>query len=138
MFNDLFLLFPDQTEDSSSSKTPLFQMVGDGDSTLDIIIPLVFLFSNEGAFLTTALEEFHNVDVLLLPKERELGKGTQKNTKITNKHWINQLNRYRTRTVMLNVLKIIKINARNKHLDICTTELERQTVHKYKDGMILP
>ena len=50
-------------------------MVGDGDSTDDIAMPLVFLFSREGAILTAALEEHHNVDVLLLPKERQLGQG---------------------------------------------------------------
>lgn len=50
-------------------------MVGDGDSTEDITLPLVFLFSHEGAVLTAALEEHHNVDVLLLPKERQLGHG---------------------------------------------------------------
>lgn len=50
-------------------------MVGDGDSTEDITLPLVFLFSREGAVLTAALEEHHNVDVLLLPKERQLGHG---------------------------------------------------------------
>lgn len=53
-------------------------MVGDGDSTEDITIPLVFLFSQEGAVLTGALEEYHNVDVLLLPKERQLGHGENK------------------------------------------------------------
>lgn len=50
-------------------------MVGDGDSTEDLSLPLVFLFSREGAMLTAALEEHHNVDVLLLPKERQLGHG---------------------------------------------------------------
>lgn len=50
-------------------------MVGDGDSTEDITLPLVFLFSREGAVLTSALEEHRNVDVLLLPKERQLGHG---------------------------------------------------------------
>lgn len=49
-------------------------MVGDGDSTDDISLPLVFLFSHEGAVLTAALEEHRNVDVLLLPKERQLGR----------------------------------------------------------------
>lgn len=53
-------------------------MVGDGDSTEDISLPLVFLFSHEGAVLTAALEEHHNVDVLLLPKERQLGHGEDK------------------------------------------------------------
>ncbi|XP_030624232.1 ER degradation-enhancing alpha-mannosidase-like protein 3 [Chanos chanos] len=68
------VIFIDHREGSSSEETPLFQMVGDGGSTEGITIPLVFLFSHEGAVLTAALEEHHNVDVLLLPKERELGK----------------------------------------------------------------
>ncbi|XP_068561959.1 ER degradation-enhancing alpha-mannosidase-like protein 3 [Cebidichthys violaceus] len=67
------VIFIDHREGSNSEDTPLFQMVGDGDSTEDIALPLVFLFSQEGAVLTAALEEHHNVDVLLLPKERQLG-----------------------------------------------------------------
>ncbi|KAM6901037.1 ER degradation-enhancing alpha-mannosidase-like protein 3 isoform 2-T2 [Lycodopsis pacificus] len=67
------VIFIDHREGSNSEDTPLFQMVGDGDSTEDITVPLVFLFSREGAVLTAALEEHHNVDVLLLPKERQLG-----------------------------------------------------------------
>uniref|UniRef100_A0A8C6PYK1 alpha-1,2-Mannosidase n=1 Tax=Nothobranchius furzeri TaxID=105023 RepID=A0A8C6PYK1_NOTFU len=67
------VIFIDHREGSNSDETPLFQMVGDGDSTEDITLPLVFLFSREGAVLTAALEEHHNVDVLLLPKERQLG-----------------------------------------------------------------
>lgn len=50
-------------------------MVGDGESTDYISLPLVFVFSREGAVLTAALEEHQNVDVLLLPKERQLGRG---------------------------------------------------------------
>lgn len=50
-------------------------MVGDGASTEGITLPLVFLFGREGSVLTAALEEHHNVDVLLLPKERQLGHG---------------------------------------------------------------
>ncbi|KAM8828061.1 ER degradation-enhancing alpha-mannosidase-like protein 3 isoform 2-T2 [Spinachia spinachia] len=69
------VIFIDHREGSNSQDTPLFQMVGDGDSTEDITLPLVFLFSHEGAVLTAALEEHHNVDVLLLPKERQLGHG---------------------------------------------------------------
>uniref|UniRef100_A0A1A7XUB7 alpha-1,2-Mannosidase n=1 Tax=Iconisemion striatum TaxID=60296 RepID=A0A1A7XUB7_9TELE len=73
------VIFIDHREGSNSDETPLFQMVGDGDSTEDITLPLVFLFDREGAVLTTALEEHHNVDVLLLPKERQLGRDkTQK------------------------------------------------------------
>lgn len=68
------VIFIDHREGTSSAETPLFQMVGDGDSTDDITVPLVFLFSKEGATLTAALQEHHNVDVLLLPKEKQLGK----------------------------------------------------------------
>ncbi|KAM6975131.1 LOW QUALITY PROTEIN: ER degradation-enhancing alpha-mannosidase-like protein 3 [Tautogolabrus adspersus] len=67
------VIFIDHREGSNSEETPLFQMVGDGDSTEDINLPLVFVFSREGAMLTAALEEHQNVDVLLLPKERQLG-----------------------------------------------------------------
>lgn len=68
------VIFIDHREGSSSEETPLFQMVGDGVSTDDITIPLVFLFSREGAELTSALYQHGNVDVLLLPKEHQLGK----------------------------------------------------------------
>ncbi|XP_076836849.1 ER degradation-enhancing alpha-mannosidase-like protein 3 [Brachyhypopomus gauderio] len=68
------VIFIDQREGSSSAETPLFQMVGDGEPTQDITVPLVFLFSREGAVLTAALQEHRNVDVLLLPKERQLGR----------------------------------------------------------------
>lgn len=71
------LSLSDHREGSNSEETPLFQMVGDGDPTEDITLPLVFLFSREGAVLTAALEEHHNVDVLLLPKERQLGHGEE-------------------------------------------------------------
>lgn len=67
------VIFIDHREGSNSEETPLFQMVGDGDSTDDVTLPLVFLFSREGAVLTAALEEHYNVDVLLLPKEKQLG-----------------------------------------------------------------
>ncbi|KAF7669544.1 hypothetical protein LDENG_00155430 [Lucifuga dentata] len=67
------VIFIDHREGSNSEETPLFQMVGDGESTEDIHLPVVFLFSREGAVLTSALEEHRNVDVLLLPKERQLG-----------------------------------------------------------------
>uniref|UniRef100_A0A674DD29 alpha-1,2-Mannosidase n=1 Tax=Salmo trutta TaxID=8032 RepID=A0A674DD29_SALTR len=66
------VIFIDHREGSNSAETPLFQMVGDGGSTADITIPLVFLFSQEGALLTSALEDHNNVDVLMLPKERQL------------------------------------------------------------------
>uniref|UniRef100_A0A3B3SXP0 alpha-1,2-Mannosidase n=1 Tax=Paramormyrops kingsleyae TaxID=1676925 RepID=A0A3B3SXP0_9TELE len=69
------VIFIDHREGSSSEETPLFQMVGDGGSVSDITIPLVFLFSREGAVLSAALEEHRNVDVLLLPRDRQLGRG---------------------------------------------------------------
>lgn len=65
----------DQREGSNSEDTPLFQMVGDGEPTADITIPLLFLFGREGATLTAALQQHHNVDVLLLPREKQLGHG---------------------------------------------------------------
>ncbi|XP_035246827.1 ER degradation-enhancing alpha-mannosidase-like protein 3 isoform X2 [Anguilla anguilla] len=64
------VIFIDHKEGSSSEATPLFQMVGDGGPTSDITVPLAFLFSREGAALTSALEEHGGVEVLLLPKER--------------------------------------------------------------------
>ncbi|KAK6305195.1 hypothetical protein J4Q44_G00239750 [Coregonus suidteri] len=75
------VIFIDHREGSNSADTPLFQMVGDGASRADITIPLVFLFSQEGALLTSALEDHSNVDVLMLPKERQLGKTTDKTDK---------------------------------------------------------
>uniref|UniRef100_A0A671P185 alpha-1,2-Mannosidase n=1 Tax=Sinocyclocheilus anshuiensis TaxID=1608454 RepID=A0A671P185_9TELE len=63
------VIFIDHREGSSSAETPLFQMVGDGELTDDITVPLVFLFSKEGATLTAALQEHHNVDVLLSPQK---------------------------------------------------------------------
>lgn len=75
----------DHREGSNSEDTPLFQMVGDGEPTADITIPLVFLFSREGATLTAALEEHHNVDVLLLPKERQLGHGENETVSLLSK-----------------------------------------------------
>uniref|UniRef100_A0A8C5H1Y7 alpha-1,2-Mannosidase n=1 Tax=Gouania willdenowi TaxID=441366 RepID=A0A8C5H1Y7_GOUWI len=69
------IIFMDHREGSNSEETPLFQMVGDGDSNEDITLPLVFLFSREGSVLTAALEEHKNVDVLLLPKKKQLGQG---------------------------------------------------------------
>uniref|UniRef100_A0A8C7LCT1 alpha-1,2-Mannosidase n=1 Tax=Oncorhynchus kisutch TaxID=8019 RepID=A0A8C7LCT1_ONCKI len=39
------VIFIDHREGSNSAETPLFQMVGDGGSTADITIPLVFLFN---------------------------------------------------------------------------------------------
>ncbi|CAL8321187.1 unnamed protein product [Lota lota] len=67
------VIFIDHRDGSNIEDSPLFQMVGDGDSTANLTLPLVFLFSREGALLTSALEEHRNVDVLLLPKERQLG-----------------------------------------------------------------
>ncbi|MGH0175667.1 UNVERIFIED_CONTAM: hypothetical protein FKN15_071085 [Acipenser sinensis] len=64
--------------DSSSEGTPLFQMVGDGGSTSEISVPLVFLFSKEGQVLLDALEEHSSVEVLLLPRNKQLGQDIKK------------------------------------------------------------
>ncbi|MBN3299453.1 EDEM3 protein, partial [Amia calva] len=70
------IIFIDHREGSSSEETPLFQMVGDGGGTEDITVPLLFLFRREGAILLDALDTHRNVDVLLLPRDRHLGRGT--------------------------------------------------------------
>uniref|UniRef100_A0A8C8MJ41 alpha-1,2-Mannosidase n=1 Tax=Oncorhynchus tshawytscha TaxID=74940 RepID=A0A8C8MJ41_ONCTS len=51
------VIFIDHREGSNSAETPLFQMVGDGGSTADITIPLVFLFSQEGMNIKFRLAE---------------------------------------------------------------------------------
>ncbi|KAM9306797.1 ER degradation-enhancing alpha-mannosidase-like protein 3 isoform 4-T6 [Pholidichthys leucotaenia] len=68
------VIFIDHHEGSSSDDSPLFQMVGDGGPTNAVTLPLVFLFNREGAVLTAAMETHRNVDVLLLPKDRQLGR----------------------------------------------------------------
>ncbi|KAK1155812.1 ER degradation-enhancing alpha-mannosidase-like protein 3 [Acipenser oxyrinchus oxyrinchus] len=72
------VIFIDQGTDSSSEETPLFQMVGDGGSTLEISVPLVFLFSKEGQVLLDTLEEHSSVEVLLLPRNKQLGQDIKK------------------------------------------------------------
>ncbi|XP_058842684.1 ER degradation-enhancing alpha-mannosidase-like protein 3 isoform X1 [Acipenser ruthenus] len=72
------VIFIDQGTDSSSEGTPLFQMVGDGGSTSEISVPLVFLFSKEGQVLLDALEEHSSVEVLLLPRNKQLGQDIKK------------------------------------------------------------
>ncbi|KAJ3605288.1 hypothetical protein NHX12_027338 [Muraenolepis orangiensis] len=67
------VIFIDHREGSNMEESPLFQMVGDGEPTEDLDLPLVFLFSREGALLTAALELHSNVDVILLANERQLG-----------------------------------------------------------------
>lgn len=52
-------------------------MVGDGGSTSEISVPLVFLFSKEGQVLLDALEEHSSVEVLLLPRNKQLGQGSR-------------------------------------------------------------
>ncbi|KAG9351265.1 hypothetical protein JZ751_025157, partial [Albula glossodonta] len=53
----------DDSEGSSSDTAPLFQMAGDGHSTDDIILPLLFLFHKEGNILLEALREHREVEV---------------------------------------------------------------------------
>ncbi|KAF4077055.1 hypothetical protein AMELA_G00203660 [Ameiurus melas] len=99
------VIFIDQREDSNSAETPLFQMVGDGESTEDITVPLVFLFSREGAILTSALQEHRNVDVLLLPKERQLGK--EKNEKLNIKFRLAKENEHEETEGERNTIRLV-------------------------------
>ncbi|XP_057697400.1 ER degradation-enhancing alpha-mannosidase-like protein 3 isoform X2 [Corythoichthys intestinalis] len=61
----------DDNEGSSSDTAPLFQMAGDGRSTDDITLPLLFLFHKEGNILLEALKEHREVEVLLSDKARD-------------------------------------------------------------------
>ncbi|KAI1891634.1 hypothetical protein AGOR_G00145800 [Albula goreensis] len=61
----------DDSEGSSSDTAPLFQMAGDGHSTDDITLPLLFLFHKEGNILLEALREHREVEVLLSSKARD-------------------------------------------------------------------
>ncbi|KAM8874486.1 ER degradation-enhancing alpha-mannosidase-like protein 3 isoform 2-T2 [Spinachia spinachia] len=61
----------DDNEGSSSDTAPLFQMAGDGRSTDDIPMPLLFLFYKEGNILLEALKEYREVEVLLSDKARD-------------------------------------------------------------------
>lgn len=70
-FTRLCLL--DDNEGSSSDTAPLFQMAGDGRSTDDIGLPLLFLFHKEGNILLEALKEYREVEVLLSDKARDRG-----------------------------------------------------------------
>uniref|UniRef100_A0A3Q3VII3 alpha-1,2-Mannosidase n=1 Tax=Mola mola TaxID=94237 RepID=A0A3Q3VII3_MOLML len=63
----------DDNEGSSSDTAPLFQMAGDGRSTDDITLPLLFLFHKEGNILLEALKEYRDVEVLLSDKARDRG-----------------------------------------------------------------
>lgn len=63
----------DDNEGSSSDTAPLFQMAGDGRSTDDVTLPLLFLFHKEGNILLEALKEHREVEVLLSEKARDRG-----------------------------------------------------------------
>ena len=53
----------------------MFSMSGDGSA--DVTIPMIFLFSKEGAFLKDIVEgKKGEVQVMLLDKARTLGKQT--------------------------------------------------------------
>lgn len=76
MNNSLILcvfFLSDDNEGSSSDTAPLFQMAGDGRSTDDITLPLLFLFHKEGNILLEALKEYREVEVLLSDKARDRG-----------------------------------------------------------------
>ncbi|KAK2841443.1 hypothetical protein Q7C36_013022 [Tachysurus vachellii] len=63
----------DDNEGSSSDTAPLFQMAGDGRSTDDVTLPILFLFHKEGNILLEALKEHSEVEVLLNEKARDRG-----------------------------------------------------------------
>ncbi|XP_047655779.1 ER degradation-enhancing alpha-mannosidase-like protein 3 isoform X2 [Tachysurus fulvidraco] len=63
----------DDNEGSSSDTAPLFQMAGDGRSTDDVTLPILFLFHKEGNILLEALKEHNEVEVLLNEKARDRG-----------------------------------------------------------------
>ncbi|XP_028818968.1 ER degradation-enhancing alpha-mannosidase-like protein 3 isoform X2 [Denticeps clupeoides] len=63
----------DNNEGSSSDTAPLFQMAGDGRSTDDVTMPLLFLFHKEGSILLEALKEYREVEVLLSDKAQGRG-----------------------------------------------------------------
>ncbi|XP_008336852.1 ER degradation-enhancing alpha-mannosidase-like protein 3 isoform X2 [Cynoglossus semilaevis] len=67
----------DDNEGSSSDTAPLFQMAGDGRSTEDITLPLLFLFHKEGNILLEALKEHKEVEVLLSDKAKDRGVNVQ-------------------------------------------------------------
>lgn len=48
-------------------------MAGDGRSTDDVTLPLLFLFHKEGNILLEALKEYREVEVLLSDKARDRG-----------------------------------------------------------------
>ncbi|XP_043941240.1 ER degradation-enhancing alpha-mannosidase-like protein 3 isoform X2 [Protopterus annectens] len=61
----------DDNEGSSSDTAPLFQMAGDGKSTDDISIPMLFLFMKEGKIILDAYLEYKEVEVLLSSKAKD-------------------------------------------------------------------
>ncbi|XP_062854894.1 ER degradation-enhancing alpha-mannosidase-like protein 3 isoform X2 [Trichomycterus rosablanca] len=63
----------DDNEGSSSDTAPLFQMAGDGRSTDDVTLPVLFLFHKEGNILLEALKDHREVEVLLSEKARDRG-----------------------------------------------------------------
>lgn len=58
-------------------------MAGDGRSTDDITLPLLFLFHKEGNILLEALKDYREVEVLLSDKARDRG--------VTFAHLLNSL-----------------------------------------------
>ncbi|XP_072429768.1 ER degradation-enhancing alpha-mannosidase-like protein 3 isoform X1 [Chiloscyllium punctatum] len=61
----------DDNEGSSSDTAPLFQMAGDGRSTDDVTIPMLFLFNKEGHIILNAMQEYQEVEVLLSDKAKD-------------------------------------------------------------------
>ncbi|XP_078417553.1 ER degradation-enhancing alpha-mannosidase-like protein 3 isoform X2 [Cetorhinus maximus] len=67
----------DDNEGSSSDTAPLFQMAGDGRSTDDVTIPMLFLFNKEGNIILNAMQEYQQVEVLLSDKAKDRNLGME-------------------------------------------------------------
>ncbi|XP_041064068.1 ER degradation-enhancing alpha-mannosidase-like protein 3 isoform X2 [Carcharodon carcharias] len=67
----------DDNEGSSSDTAPLFQMAGDGRSTDDVTIPMLFLFNKEGNIILSAMQEYQQVEVLLSDKAKDRNLGME-------------------------------------------------------------
>uniref|UniRef100_A0A8C4R6P3 alpha-1,2-Mannosidase n=1 Tax=Eptatretus burgeri TaxID=7764 RepID=A0A8C4R6P3_EPTBU len=63
----------DDTEGSSGDTATFFQMAGDGKTTDDISIPLLFLFNKEGKMLLQALRSHGMLEVLLASRAKPIG-----------------------------------------------------------------
>lgn len=93
----------DDNEDSSSDTAPLFQMAGDGKSTDDISIPMLFLFMKEGKIILDALLEYKEVEVLLSNKAKDRGMETESMEQKTSEESAQDMQRGQTGSFSANL-----------------------------------